>query len=131
MTQAEGNSSITETMFDGRLQYAEELRRLGASIDVSGSGRFAMVHGPTKLRGATVKALDIRSGAAMVMAALSAEGTTQIDNVSYIDRGYQDIDQRLLSLGAVVRRVAEEEHACPSSGVADPVEWSELSQVAK
>lgn len=131
MTQAEGNSSITETMFDGRLQYAEELRRLGASIDVSGSGRFAMVHGPTKLRGVEVKALDIRSGAAMVMAALTAEGTTQIDNVSFIDRGYQDIDQRLAALGAVVNRVSEEEYACPSSDLAEPVEWSALTQMAR
>ncbi|MHB1354827.1 MAG: UDP-N-acetylglucosamine 1-carboxyvinyltransferase [Anaerolineae bacterium] len=131
MTQAEGTSSTTESMFDGRLQYFEELVRLGANIAISGAGRIATVHGPTKLHGTTVKALDIRSGAAMIMAALIAEGTTQIDNVSYIDRGYQDIDQRLASLGAIVKRVSEEEHACPPSDQAEPVEWSALTQTLK
>jgi UDP-N-acetylglucosamine 1-carboxyvinyltransferase len=131
MTQAEGNSSITETMFDGRLQYTNELVKMGAVIDVSVSGRYAMVHGSTKLQGTEVKALDIRSGAALVVAALTAEGTTQIHNVSYIDRGYQDIDQRLSALGAVVKRVAEENYACPSIDQTEPVEWSALSPTTR
>ncbi len=123
MTQAEGNSSVHETMYDGRLKYAEELARMGARIDVSGSGRTAMVHGPTPLRAARVQALDIRSGAALVLAALAAEGQTQIDNVLFIDRGYQDIDAKLQQLGAVVSRVSEEEHTCPHAECDEPVEW--------
>ncbi|MBM3190551.1 MAG: UDP-N-acetylglucosamine 1-carboxyvinyltransferase, partial [Chloroflexi bacterium] len=76
MTQADGNSSIYETMYNGRLQYVTELARMGARIDVSGSGRMAMVHGPTPLVGAEVCALDIRSGAAVLLAGLAAEGAT-------------------------------------------------------
>ena len=74
MTQAEGISSVHETMFDNRLGYTVELAKMGAHIDVSGSGRTAMVHGPSALRGAQVQALDIRSGAAVVLAGLAAEG---------------------------------------------------------
>ena len=123
MTQAHGNSSIYETMYDGRLGYTQELRKLGAMIDVSGSGRTAMVHGPTLLRGTTVCALDIRSGAALVLAGLAAEGITQITNVGYIDRGYQNLDGRLRQLGAVISRVEEEEPPCPTSDCEEPVEW--------
>jgi UDP-N-acetylglucosamine 1-carboxyvinyltransferase len=123
MTQAHGNSSIYETMYDGRLGYTQELRKLGAKIDVSGSGRTAMVHGPTLLRGTTVCALDIRSGAALVLAGLAAEGITRICNVGYIDRGYQNLDARLRQLGAVISRVEEEEPPCPISDCEEPVEW--------
>ena len=123
MTQAEGNSSVHETMFDGRLKYVEELARMGARVDVSESGRTAMVHGPTPLQAARVCALDIRSGAALVLAGLAAEGETQIDNVLYIDRGYQDLDLKLQKLGATVSRVAEEQHACPAAECGEPVEW--------
>ncbi|NLG27851.1 MAG: UDP-N-acetylglucosamine 1-carboxyvinyltransferase, partial [Chloroflexi bacterium] len=123
MTQAQGNSSVHETMYDGRLKYAEELAKMGARIDVSGSGRTAMVHGPTPLRATQVCALDIRSGAALVLAALVAEGETQIDNVLYIDRGYQDIDAKLQRLGAKVSRVAEQAHTCPTADCGEPVEW--------
>jgi len=123
MTQAEGNSSIYEMMFDGRLRYVEELRKMGAKIDVSGSGRMAMVHGPTPLHGANVRALDIRSGAAMVLAGLAAEGITRISDVVYIDRGYEDIDLKLRQLGAQVSRVEEDEHPCPVSDCEDPIEW--------
>jgi UDP-N-acetylglucosamine 1-carboxyvinyltransferase len=123
MTQAEGNSSIHETMYDGRLQYVNELRRMGARIDVSGSGRTAMVHGPTPFAGASVSALDIRSGAAMVLAGLAAEGSTQISNVVYIDRGYEDICTKLQGLGAQIIREAETDHQCPVENAHDPIEW--------
>jgi len=123
MTQAHGNSSIYETMYDGRLGYVEELRRLGAQIEVSGSGRMAMVRGPTPLHGADVRALDIRSGAAMVLAGLAAEGITRVSNVSYIARGYQDLDAKLRELGAVISCVEEEEPPCPVSDCEEPVEW--------
>lgn len=129
MTQAEGNSSVYETMYDGRLAYATELQRMGAQIDVSGSGRMAMVHGPTPLRGCQVRALDIRSGAAMVLAGLAAEDTTRIDNVLYIDRGYENLDSKLQSLGAHVSRVAEEEHNCPETECDEPVEWAAAAEI--
>ncbi len=123
MTQAEGNSSIYETMYDGRLLYVNELTRMGASIDVSGSGRMAMVHGPTYLRGARVSALDIRSGAAIVLAGLAAEGTTTVDKVVYIDRGYENIDAKLQQLGAAISRVEETPPVRPSSETGQPLEW--------
>jgi UDP-N-acetylglucosamine 1-carboxyvinyltransferase len=131
MTQAHGNSSIYETMYDGRLGYVQELRQLGAQIDVSGSGRMAMVHGPTPLHGTDVCALDIRSGAALVLAGLAAEGTTQVGNVSYIARGYQDMDAKFRKLGAVISSVEEEEHPCPVSDCEEPVEWGMPSIVGR
>jgi len=123
MTQAEGSCAIHETMYDGRLQYVSELRRMGALIDLS-SGRTAIVHGPTPLTGTAVTALDIRSGAAMVLAGLAAEGTTHIGNVVYIDRGYEDLDAKLHRLGAAVSRVEETEHPCPAHDCEEPVDWT-------
>jgi len=125
LTQAQGDSTIYETMYDGRLQYVPELKRMGADIEVS-SGRMAVVHGPTPMRGTDVCALDIRSGAAMVLAGLAAEGMTHINHIIYIDRGYQDIDVKLRQLGAVVSRVEETEYLCPTCNSAEPVEWAEL-----
>lgn len=103
MTQAEGESFIQETMFDGRLAYIEELRKMGARARVD--GQSALVQGPVPLRGAQVNALDIRSGAAMILAGLAAQGITEVGNIHYIERGYEDIDQKLSSLGGSVRRV--------------------------
>ena len=123
MTQANGNSSIYETMYDGRMGYVAELARMGARIDVSGSGRMAMVHGPTPLKGADVCALDIRSGAAVILAGLAAEGITRIGNVGYIDRGYQEIEQKLRALGAIISRSEEEEYPCPPSECNEPIDW--------
>ena len=122
MTQATGASTIYETMYDGRLEYAETLRHMGAEIDLP-SGRMAVVHGPTLLHGCDVCALDIRSGAAMVLAALAAEGTTRIDNVVYIDRGYQNIDGKLRDLGASVAREAEVSPDVPAARCEEPIEW--------
>ncbi|MEA3408426.1 MAG: UDP-N-acetylglucosamine 1-carboxyvinyltransferase [Chloroflexota bacterium] len=127
LTQAEGNSSIYETMYDGRLAYAKELAKMGAHIDVSGSGRIAIVHGPTALHGANVCALDIRSGAAMILASLAAEGVTEISDVIYIDRGYQDIAKKLEALGAVISRVEELAHTCPEAERSEPLEWGATS----
>ena len=123
MTQAEGNASIYETMYDGRLRYAEELRLMGAQIDVSASGRMAMVHGPTHLRGAEVCALDIRSGAAMILAGLAAEGNTRIGNLRYIDRGYEDVAHKLKVIGAKVWREDEDEPVCPDTECGEPLDW--------
>lgn len=122
MTQASGTSTIYETMFDGRLEYVRSLCQMGAQIDIT-SSRLAVVQGPTPLRGTPVRALDIRSGAAMVLAGLAAEGTTHIDNVAYIDRGYQSIDSKLRELGASISRVAEVDHDAPVERCEEPIEW--------
>ena len=102
LTQAHGESSIHETMYDGRLSYVDELRKMGADITLE--GQTALIRGPTPLVGSEVKALDIRSGAALILAALAAEGKSVICNMGYIDRGYGGIDTKLNQLGARIER---------------------------
>jgi len=104
LTQARGESSIHETMYDERLTYVGELRKMGASIQVQ--GQTALIKGPCGLRGTEVKALDIRSGAAVILAALAAEGQSIISDIGFVDRGYEKIDEKLAQMGAHVRRVA-------------------------
>jgi UDP-N-acetylglucosamine 1-carboxyvinyltransferase len=111
MTQAEGRSIISEAVFENRFQHVPELRKLGADIYVE--GRSAIVSGPTQLHGARVTVPDIRSGAALVVAALCADGTTELDNIYHLDRGYEDLVGKLSRLGANVTRVAGEEEANP------------------
>ena len=102
-----GNSIVTESVWDNRFQYVDELRRLGAKINVD--GRVAMVEGVEKLVGATVKATDLRAGASMVIAALIANGVTEIYNLKYIDRGYESFEQKLQALGAqIVRKTTDD-----------------------
>src|SRR5437899_4327471 len=110
MTQANGHCVVSEAVFENRFQHVPELRKLGADIYVE--GRSAMVSGPTRLHGSLVRVPDIRSGAALVVAALCAEGTTVLDNVFHLDRGYQDIEAKLQGLGAHITRVekAERDH---------------------
>ncbi|MCD0452601.1 UDP-N-acetylglucosamine 1-carboxyvinyltransferase [Actinocorallia sp. API 0066] len=102
-SQAEGESYIYERIFDSRFQLAEELIRMGASIEVAGSQR-AKVYGRTPLRGARTVAHDLRSGAALVLAGLAAEGETEISSAYYIDRGHSNFAERLNALGADVIR---------------------------
>ena len=102
MTQAEGESTIHETMFDDRLHYATELRKMGARIEVR--GQTALVQGPTPLKGTEVRALDIRAGAAEILAGLAAEGRTTITDVHWIDRGYEGITEKLADMGAQIKR---------------------------
>ena len=102
LTQAGGVSLVHERVFENRLGYAQELRRMGADIHVS--GQTARIKGPVRLRGSTVRALDIRCGASLVLAALAAEGVTVIEDAFHIDRGYEDIEQTLRQLGAAVSR---------------------------
>ena len=106
MTQAEGISFITETIFENRFMHALELARMGANIRLE--GRQAIVAGPTRLTGAQVLASDLRASASLVLAGLAAEGTTEIDRVYHIDRGYENIEQKLAGVGARVRRVGGE-----------------------
>lgn len=109
LTQAHGTSLIHERVFENRLEYAAELRALGARIAVDASGQRARIDGPARLRGGvTVSARDIRSGAAVVLAALAAEGQTVIRDAHHLDRGYEDLVGTLASLGARIRRVVPE-----------------------
>jgi UDP-N-acetylglucosamine 1-carboxyvinyltransferase len=99
----EGRGIITETVWDNRFQYVTELKRLGCDIIVE--GRVAIIEGGAKMSGAEVSATDLRAGAALVVAGLAAEGLTTIGNVKYIDRGYENVEQKLRALGADIRRV--------------------------
>ncbi len=103
MTQADGRCVVSEAVFENRFQHVPELRKLGAEVDVE--GRSAIVCGPSRLHGGTVNVPDIRSGAALVVAALCASGTTVLDNIYHLDRGYQDIVTKLEQLGAHITRV--------------------------
>ena len=103
LTLAEGTSIVTDDIFDNRFRYVAELRRMGADISVD--GKVAVIQGVGKLKGAPVVATDLRAGAAMVIAGLAAEGTTEIDNIFYIKRGYEKIDEKLRGLGADIQRV--------------------------
>lgn len=105
MTQAEGTSAITETIFENRFMHVGELLRMGADIHIS--GHTATVRGTTKLRGAPVQASDLRASASLVLAALCAEGESVIDRVYHIDRGYETIVRKLRSVGADIERITE------------------------
>ena len=100
---AQGASVVVENVFENRFMLAGDLCRMGADVRVS--GRAAFVQGVRKLHGAQVQARDLRSGAALVLAGLSAEGETLIEGVHLIDRGYENMEERLIKLGADIRRV--------------------------
>ena len=100
---AEGNSTITESIWPQRFQYVDELRRMGAKIRANGG--MAIIEGPVTLTGAQVNAIDLRAGAAVVLAGLAAEGKTEVSNVKYIDRGYENFVEKLQSLGADIARI--------------------------
>jgi len=101
-TQAEGTSVITETIFENRFLHASEMLRMGANISID--ARRAVVRGPAKLTGTTVQASDLRASAGLVLAALVAEGETIIDRVYHIDRGYEQIVEKLQAVGADIQR---------------------------
>jgi len=105
MTQAEGSSVITETIFENRFMHALELVRMGADITVN--GRRAVVRGATGLSGAKIQASDLRASASLVLAGLAAEGQTLIDRVYHIDRGYERIEEKLTQVGAKIIRISE------------------------
>jgi UDP-N-acetylglucosamine 1-carboxyvinyltransferase len=104
MTQAEGTSIITETIFENRFLHASEMLRMGADISIRGNQ--AIVRGPTKLTGAAVIASDLRASASLVLAGLAAQGTTIVDRVYHIDRGYERIEEKLRTLGANIERIS-------------------------
>jgi UDP-N-acetylglucosamine 1-carboxyvinyltransferase len=111
-TQSEGSVIIHEKMFENRLFFTDKLQLMGAAITICDPHR-ALVVGPRRLRGERVESPDIRAGMAMLIAALCADGTTEIGNVRQIDRGYERIDERLRALGARIERV-EDGHYVPA-----------------
>ena len=103
LTQATGVSVIHERVYDNRLLYISELRKMGA--DVVTAGQTAIVSGPTHLYGTPVRCMDVRAGASLVVAALAAEGKTEISDIYHLDRGYEALDEKLRGLGADIQRV--------------------------
>ena len=103
MTKSAGTSLITETVFENRFMHADEFKRMGADIKIE--GRSVVIEGVKNIYGCPVKATDLRAGAALVIAALVAEGDTEISCVHHIDRGYENIVSKLQSVGAKIRRV--------------------------
>jgi UDP-N-acetylglucosamine 1-carboxyvinyltransferase len=103
-TVAEGTAVVTETIFENRFMHVQELRRLGANIDIEGN--TAVVHGVDTLTGADVMATDLRASASLVIAGLVSEGTTVIDRIYHLDRGYERLEERLGQLGARIARVS-------------------------
>ena len=102
-----GRSLITESIWENRHKHIDELKKMGANIKVE--GRVAIIDGSQKLTGAIVKATDLRAGAAMVIAGLVAEGTTEITSIEHIDRGYPHIENKFKALGADIKRIEVEE----------------------
>ncbi|HMJ50389.1 MAG TPA: UDP-N-acetylglucosamine 1-carboxyvinyltransferase, partial [Burkholderiales bacterium] len=99
---ARGTSTVTETIFENRFMHVQELKRMGAEIDVEGNS--AMVKGVAQLDGAKVMATDLRASASLVLAGMIARGETVVDRVYHLDRGYECIEEKLLQLGAKIRR---------------------------
>ena len=97
---AKGTSIITENIFENRFKYTQELKRLGANITVE--GKTAIVKGKRRLYGATVKSTDLRGGASLVLAGLAAKGTTIVQDIKYVQRGYEKLEEKLSNLGAKI-----------------------------
>ncbi len=106
LAMAQGTSIVTESIFENRFKYVDELSRMGANIKVQGN--TAIIDGVSSLAGARVCASDLRAGAALVIAGLAAEGITIIDDIVYIQRGYEDFEVKLRSLGAEIEKVSSE-----------------------
>ena len=107
MTQAEGSSLITESIFENRFMHVSELCRLGAKITLK--GQVAKVEGKTHLVGAPVMATDLRASVSLILAALVSEGTTTISRVYHLDRGFEDLEYKLSRCGAIIERITDSE----------------------
>jgi UDP-N-acetylglucosamine 1-carboxyvinyltransferase len=103
LTQAQGVSTLHERVYENRMLYIGELRKFGAEIVSAGSA--AIISGPTPLTGATVRAVDVRAGAALILAGLAASGETTVNDIYHLDRGYEALDRKLRELGATIERV--------------------------
>ena len=106
---AEGTSMVTESIFENRFKYVDELARMGSNIKVEGN--VAVIDGVKRLTGAQVNAPDLRAGAALVLAGLAAEGITEVDEIGYIQRGYECFEEKLQALGAMIEKVDSEKEA--------------------
>ena len=114
MCLADGTSHISETIWDGRFRYVDELRRMGATIKVD--GKTAVIEGGKELTGACVRAVDLRAGAAMIIAGLACNVRTEILYVHFIERGYDDIVSKLRALGAKIRKINTPDDADMKTG---------------
>jgi len=103
LTMARGTSIVNESIFSSRFRYVDELKRMGAHVQVDGS--LAIIEGVPGLTGAPVQACDLRAGAAMVVAGLAASGVTEVSDIHHIERGYEDFVEKLTGLGACIQRV--------------------------
>jgi UDP-N-acetylglucosamine 1-carboxyvinyltransferase len=113
LTLAGGTSVVTEGVFDSRYRYVEELTRMGANITVDGN--VAVVQGVERLTAAPVKATDLRAGVALIIAAMTAQGLTEIEDIYHIERGYEDILDKLTRLGASIKRVDIPQNEMPAA----------------
>ena len=103
LTMASGTSIITENIFENRFKYLSELEKMGAKVKIE--GKSAIIKGTRTLYGTKVNSTDLRGGASMVLAGLSAKGTTKVDNIEYILRGYEKLDEKLNNLGAEIYKI--------------------------
>lgn len=109
LTQATGSSIVTDTIYNARFKHIDELRRMGANVKVE--GRSAIINGATSLQGAKVRASDLRAGAALLIAGLLADGVTELSGLEHVDRGYENLEEKLVGIGARIWReqMTEEE----------------------
>jgi UDP-N-acetylglucosamine 1-carboxyvinyltransferase len=105
LTQAEGKSLIHDPLYENRFQHLQELRKMGADIEVVDPHR-ALIFGKTELKGAKLNASDIRSGAALILAGLIAKGETIIENIVQIERGHETIEKKLKKIGAKIEKIS-------------------------
>lgn len=103
LSLADGTSIVTEGVWDSRFRYVEQLTLMGADIQVD--GKTAVITGVKSLNPAPVRAVDLRAGAAMIIAGLAANGTTEIEEIDHIDRGYENVVEKFSALGADIKRV--------------------------
>jgi UDP-N-acetylglucosamine 1-carboxyvinyltransferase len=108
LTQAAGRSKVRETIFEDRLEWLGELRKMGAEIQLKGP-HIALIDGPAHLKAASVEISDLRAGASLILAALAADGTSSIGGAHHVQRGYENIERKFLDLGARIERVQEGE----------------------
>jgi UDP-N-acetylglucosamine 1-carboxyvinyltransferase len=113
LTQAAGRSKVRETIFEDRLEWLGELRKMGADIKIR-SPHEAWIEGPASLKAASVEISDLRAGASLILAALAAEGTSSIGGAHHVQRGYENIERKFLDLGARIERVQEGESSPPA-----------------
>ena len=106
LTQADGRSTVNETIFEDRLEWLTELRRMGADVEIA-DPHHAIVRGPSRLTAADVEISDLRAGASLILAALAAEGTSTIHGGHHVRRGYENIERKFLDIGARIEHIQE------------------------